>query len=74
MWLRDGNLAIWFLNFLVEPIETCEDSTRTCGDSIRTSGDLNRTYKLFLLCSTIVTLVFDINPVGGCTPNRPKSC
>jgi hypothetical protein len=48
MWLRDGNPAIWVLNFQVKPIKTCEILTRTCGDSIRTFGDLNKTYKLSL--------------------------
>jgi hypothetical protein len=74
MWLRDGDLAIWVLSFLVELIETCKNLTRTCGESKGTSGDLNKTCKIFLLCFTIITLVFDRNFVGGFTPNCLKLC
>jgi hypothetical protein len=74
MWPRDGDLAIWFLSFLVELIEAHGNLTRTWGDSIVTFEDLNITCKLFSLCFTITTLVFDTNFVGGFTPNCPKLC
>lgn len=74
MWLRDGDLVIWFLSFRVELIEICKKLTRTCGESKGTSGDLNKTYKIFLICFTIATLVFDTNSIGGFTPNCLKLC
>jgi hypothetical protein len=55
-------------------METCKNLTKTCGDSIGTSKDLNKTYKQFLLCSTIATIVLDTNLVGGFTLNCPKLC
>lgn len=58
----------------VELIETCKNLTRTCGESKGTSRDLNKTYKIFLLCFTIATLVFDTNSIGGFTPNCLKLC
>ncbi len=64
---KERVFATWLSSFQVEVVKTCRDSTRTFKYSIGTYGNLEGNCKLFLVCSTTMTLIFEINIIRGVT-------
>ncbi len=71
-WPRNNFLQLGSQASKLKLLKTCGDSTRTFRYSIGTYGNLEGNCKLFLVCSTTMTLIFKTNLIKGVMPSYPK--